>query len=623
MSRTLVDASARFLAARTTRRGFLARTAVVGSALAVAPGRFILRPGTAYAAVCGPDSTCGAGYSVFCCTINGGSNTCPPGTFPAGWWKADNSNFCCGRARYYIDCQGECTTCTSGCSSSAFCSPSCVNCSCYCASGTCDERHVCCNYFRYGQCHQEVDCSGPVACRMVTCTPPYQLDLGCTSASATDNRTLYHSAPCLPDSACSAIDEHYYALGGPSGFLGDPVGPEVSTPDGVGRYRLYQGGSIYWSPRTGAREVHGAIRDKWGGLGYERGLLGYPLTDERVTPDKSGRYNVFEHGSVYWSPPTGAHEVHGAIRDTWAAHGYETGVLGYPTSDEIGAPDGVGRIGTFTGGSIYWTPATGAHEVHGAIRDRWTSLGSERGLLGYPVTDELPAPDRTGRYNVFARGSIYWSPATGAHEVHGAIGAKWAALGYERGFLGYPTSNESPTGDRVGRVSTFAGGSIYWSPRTGAHEVHGPIRTKWLSLGAEDGRLGYPTSDEFTVTDGRRSDFEHGSIVFTAATGEAVATPGAPATIAARAGDGEATVTWAPPANNGGAPVDNYLVRAKDTDSGDVQEKTVGASTMSTTVTGLTNGHSYVLSVAAHNSAGYGPPAAADPVTPRAGAARR
>lgn len=29
------------------------------------------------------------------------------------------------------------------------------------------------------------------------------------------------------------------------------------------------------------------------------------------------------------------------------------------------------------------------HEVHGAIRDKWASLGYERGLLGYPISDEM------------------------------------------------------------------------------------------------------------------------------------------------------------------------------------------------------------------------------------------
>ena len=32
--------------------------------------------------------------------------------------------------------------------------------------------------------------------------------------------------------------------------------------------------------RGGAQEVHGAIRDKWASLQWERGPLGYPMSDE-------------------------------------------------------------------------------------------------------------------------------------------------------------------------------------------------------------------------------------------------------------------------------------------------------------------------------------------------------
>jgi len=41
--------------------------------------------------------------------------------------------------------------------------------------------------------------------------------------------------------------------------------------------------------------------------------------------------------------------------------------------------------------------------------------------------------------------------------VQGAIYADWASLGYERGPLGYPTSDEAGTPDGVGRFSAFAG----------------------------------------------------------------------------------------------------------------------------------------------------------------------
>lgn len=104
------------------------------------------------------------------------------------------------------------------------------------------------------------------------------------------------------------------------GFLGHPLDEgagshEMETRNGRGRFRDFQGGSIYWSPNTGAFEVHGDIRGKWAQLGGEEGFLGFPLTDETGTPDGDGRFNHFEGGSIYWTPQTGAHEVHGAIRN--------------------------------------------------------------------------------------------------------------------------------------------------------------------------------------------------------------------------------------------------------------------------------------------------------------------
>jgi len=157
----------------------------------------------------------------------------------------------------------------------------------------------------------------------------------------------------------SAIDDKYAALGGPGGFLGHPVdegagSAEMDTADRRGRVRDFRGGSIYWSPATGAFEVHGDIRLKWGQLGGTRSFLGFPVTDELGTPDGVGRFNHFQGGSIYWTPNTGAHEVHGAIRDHWASMGWETSFLRYPTTDE--RPDGVGRFSQFQGGSIHWTP---------------------------------------------------------------------------------------------------------------------------------------------------------------------------------------------------------------------------------------------------------------------------
>ena len=162
----------------------------------------------------------------------------------------------------------------------------------------------------------------------------------------------------------SAIDDKYLSLGGPGGFLGQPIdagagNQEMNTADGRGRCRDFERGSIYWTPQTGAHEVHGDIRIKWAQLGGERSFLGFPMTDELGTPDGRGRFNHFEGGSIYWTPETHAHEVHGAIRDKWASMGWERSRMGYPISDEKGSPDGRGRFSNFQGGAILWTPEGG------------------------------------------------------------------------------------------------------------------------------------------------------------------------------------------------------------------------------------------------------------------------
>ncbi len=200
MSRWLVDKTSSMLETRVTRRSFVVKSAMAGSALVVAPTLYVLHPVTAYAAICNcadRNCTCGSaccdGYTDFCCAING-SNTCPPGSFPAGWWKADGSAYCSG-ARYYIDCNAKCTGCSTGCGT--FCDSSCDTATCGCGLGDCNHRRVGCNRFRYGQCHQEIGCSGRIVCRVVSCLPPWDFDSSCATTSATDDATANHNAPCL------------------------------------------------------------------------------------------------------------------------------------------------------------------------------------------------------------------------------------------------------------------------------------------------------------------------------------------------------------------------------------------------------------------------------------------
>lgn len=211
----------------------------------------------------------------------------------------------------------------------------------------------------------------------------------------------------------------------------------------------------------------GAIARYAEGLADSPQNLGPAVTPDLPTPFRPGAYQVFSVGSVYWSAGTGAWDVRGAIRDDWAHLGYENSALGFPTSREGNiANTGSTVLQVFQGGLVYYDPAVGAHEVRGAILQEYAALGYERSRIGLPVTDELAAPDRVGRFEVFQRGSIYWSPLTGAHEIEGDIRTKWGSIGYEQSLLGYPTTDEVDVPG--GRQSGFLLGSITWKPSTGA-----------------------------------------------------------------------------------------------------------------------------------------------------------
>ena len=218
----------------------------------------------------------------------------------------------------------------------------------------------------------------------------------------------------LPHVYLHPISVKYASLGGATGWVGPALTPITRCPDQVGQYQHYANGSIYWHPNTGAQEVHGLIRARWQSLGWERSFLGYPTTDESRCADGIGRYNHFQNGTIFWSPSSGAWEVHGSIRGKYALLGWERGFLGYPLTNESTAPDGYGKYNHFQGGSIYWSPYTGAFEVHGLIRQQWASMGWERSALGYPISDELQVFGGAGRLSNFQHGSIYWSPTAGS-----------------------------------------------------------------------------------------------------------------------------------------------------------------------------------------------------------------
>ncbi|WP_020558639.1 LGFP repeat-containing protein [Thiofilum flexile] len=88
--------------------------------------------------------------------------------------------------------------------------------------------------------------------------------------------------------------------------------------------------------------------------------------------------------------------IHQEVYTKWCGLDGEAGLLGEPIETietTIQCSDGEGAFVQFQGGRIYWTRYTGAHGVHGVILEKWLSLGGEKSLLGYPISDEYEAPD--------------------------------------------------------------------------------------------------------------------------------------------------------------------------------------------------------------------------------------
>jgi hypothetical protein len=398
----LVNKTAGLLEKKSSRRGFLLGSAMVGSAVAVAGCAPGTQPGSPYNHITDcAGGLCTDGYTEFCCTINNGVNACPPGSFAGGWWRADFSSFCNG-TRYYIDCMQNCCGPNLG---NGFCA-ACVECTC---GGGCDTRRIYCNYFRYGQCHQEIGFTGPIACRVVTCTPPYaDASLACTTALAVDNSTAEHA----PAHGCTPPPPPYVNLAvlPLTGAAANPgtgrVGFFGRLPNADVAYLEFNGS--WGQPTSLAPSVDSGLttaQDATGFYVFGRGTTNEQLWYQRNTgAGWSGWRSLF--GNIVSDPsavasPSGIFVfVRGGDDAVWfqrasaGSFGGFTSLGGDATSDPVGVndPSGVYVFVTSRDSGVYY------QRFSGTAWSGWQALG------GHATSDCWAASHPDGLF-VFARGS--------------------------------------------------------------------------------------------------------------------------------------------------------------------------------------------------------------------------
>ena len=153
-----------------------------------------------------------------------------------------------------------------------------------------------------------------------------------------------------------------------------------------------------------------------------------------------------------------------AITAAWKAAGGEDSVLGAKQGDVYAVGNGFAQ--NFAGGKVFFTPATGARAMYGAVLDKYESLGGPGGSdLGFPLINEVPdlaGPDsRVSTFSAPDKPVIFWTPDHGAFVVRGAMKAAWDKLGSSGGVLGVPVGDETYDGELA--TQPFSSGKVSWN----------------------------------------------------------------------------------------------------------------------------------------------------------------
>ncbi|TFD69371.1 hypothetical protein [Cryobacterium ruanii] len=316
----------------------------------------------------------------------------------------------------------------------------------------------------------------------------------------------------------NSIRAAYAATGGTGGALGSATSNMIPMSHyGGGLGQAFQNGSIYWSPRTGARIVSGNMLPYYFSTGGAAGPLAWPNSGSSViSQNGGGTGQSFQNGSVYSSPTAGTWSVNGSIRTAYWNQNGSAGPLGWPVAESLSISAGGGGTSQgFQNGSIYNRGTGIAFATSGAIQTRYIALNGPSGALSWPVSAIMTVSGNGGgTAQQFAGGSIYSSPVTGTWEVKSGIRDFYFSANGSAGPLGWPTA-ASICANVTSCSQTFQNGAVSWSSGPGGRLTSSEIAAAYANAGGESGELGRVTSGILVVAEnggGLAQAFENGSI---------------------------------------------------------------------------------------------------------------
>ena len=135
------------------------------------------------------------------------------------------------------------------------------------------------------------------------------------------------------------------------------------------------------------------IFDAWARRGYESGSLGYPVRDfAKISAHGiNGAVQAFQ-GGVLYVPDTkySANVVRGVIGQRWALEGYEKGPLGWPITEEVDNGTG-GKRQEFQFGSLEWDPSGAVKKIGAEAASNLTLVDSKGIPLAVSAVDLVAA----------------------------------------------------------------------------------------------------------------------------------------------------------------------------------------------------------------------------------------